>query len=244
MSAFLLRIIACVAMLLDHIGYAFGIAPLRIVGRIAFPIFVYLIYNGYRHTKSPMRYALRLGIFALISQVPFALFCHHSSYFQNGNVFITLMLALLCVWAADELKKRTATKWLCLFPALAVICGYYFGLLKSDYGAKGILMAMIFLLLDGKNLWKRVLTCVFMLCAVYYAPILACGLNLIRGNGFIFSLTNWEKQQFWSLMALPFIFAYNGEKGGAIQNKVVAKILQMGFYIFYPAHMLLLWLIA
>lgn len=244
MSALALRIIACVAMLLDHIGYTFYIEPLRIVGRIAFPIFVYLIYNGYRHTKSPVKYALRLGLFALISQIPFALFCGYTDVFRSGNVFMTLLMALLCIWAADVLAKRTVTRWACLLPALAVCCGYYFGILKSDYGAKGILMAMVFWLLDGNAVWKRILTCVLVLCAVYYDPILGLGLNLVRGNGIAFSLTDWEKTQAWSLLGLLFIFAYNGKKGKMPGGKVGAKIAQYGFYLFYPVHMLVLWFVS
>ena len=240
MTALMLRVIACVAMLLDHIGYVFGISGLRIVGRIAFPIFVYLIYNGYRHTKSPVKYALRLAVFALISQVPFSLMCGYATIWDRGNVFVTLLMALLCIWSADTLWKKRALKWFCLLPALLVIGGYYFGLLKSDYGAKGIIMAMVFWLLDGKEVWKRILTCVLVLCAVYYSDILGCALNLVQGDGFVFSLTSWEKMQACSLLALPLIFAYNGEKG----KMPGGKIAQYGFYVFYPAHMLLLWLIA
>lgn len=244
MSALMLRVIACFAMLLDHIGYAEGIPQLRFIGRIAFPIFVYLIYNGYKHTKSPAKYALRLGLFALISQVPFSLLCGYPTFWYRGNVFITLLMALLCVWSADVLAKRPVTKWACLLPALAVVGGYYFGLLKSDYGAKGIIMVMVFWLLDGKAIWKRMLTCVLVLCAVYYSEILGCALNLVRGNGFIFTLTDWGKTQVWSLLALPLIFAYNGQKGKMPGGKIGAKIAQYGFYIFYPAHMLILWFIT
>ena len=243
MSALILRLIACVAMVLDHIGYAYDVAELRVVGRIAFPIFVYLIYNGYRHTSSPVKYALRLGVFALISQIPFALFCNYTDYFQRGNVFVTLLMALLCVWSADVLVKRAVTRWACLLPALAVCCGYYFGFLKSDYGAKGILMAMVFWLMDGKAVWKRILTCILVLCAVYYDPILGLALNLAKGNGIVFSLSSWEKTQVWSLLGLLFIFAYNGKKGQMPGGKVCAKIAQFGFYAFYPVHMLVLWFI-
>lgn len=244
MSALLLRMIACLAMLLDHIGYAYGISELRIVGRIAFPIFVFLICNGYRHTASPVKYALRLGLFTLISQIPFALFCHYTNVFQNGNVFVTLLMTLLCIWSGDALTRNKVTKWFFLLPAVLVIVLYHFKIFRSDYGAKGIIMAMVFWLLDGKALWKRLLTCLLILCAVYYSNILDSILNLAQGNGFMLSLSDWEKTQVWSLFALPFIFAYNGKKGKMPGNKGVAKIAQYGFYAFYPIHLLLLWLIT
>ena len=69
-----LRIIACVSMLLDHIGFAFNINILRIIGRLAFPLYVYLLYNGYKHTSNRFLYAVRLGVFAAVSQIPFSLF--------------------------------------------------------------------------------------------------------------------------------------------------------------------------
>ena len=238
MSALMLRVIACVAMLLDHIGYAYGIGELRIVGRIAFPIFVYLIYNGYRHTSSPGKYALRLGLFALISQVPFALFCGYEDVFYTGNVFMTLLLALLCLWAADVLAKKRILRWICWLPALVVCVVYYNEWLRSDYGAKGIIMVMVFWALDGKTTWKQILTFVLVAIAVYHQPIL----EWVKGASF--SLTNWEKTQVWSLLGLLFIFAYNGKKGKMPGGKVGAKIAQYGFYAFYPVHMVLLWLIA
>ena len=100
MSALTLRILACLFMLLDHIGYSLGgshplYLPLRCIGRLAFPIFVFLVVNGFRHTSNRPRYALRLALFAVISQVPFALFCGQKTYFSNGNVFVTLLICLL-----------------------------------------------------------------------------------------------------------------------------------------------------
>lgn len=234
MTALMLRLIACAAMLLDHIGFAFGISSLRIVGRIAFPIFVFLIYNGYRHTKSPCKYALRLALFAVISQIPFTLICRYPTLWYNGNVFVTLLLVLLCLWVGDKMAQNRVLRWLCLVPALAVCAVYHFEILKSDYGAKGILMVMVFWLFDGKQTWKRIVTCLLILIAVYYKPILEWM------GGAAFSLTDWEKTQVWSLLALPLIFAYNGQKG----KMPGGKIAQYGFYVFYPAHMLILWFIS
>ncbi len=244
MSALALRIIACVAMLLDHIGSRFYIEELRIFGRIAFPVFVFLIYNGYRHTSNPFKYALRLGMFALLSQVPFALFCQYPSVLYNGNVFLTLLMALLCIWAGDVLARNRAGRWFCLLPAAAAYGLYAAGILHSDYGAKGILLGVVFWLFDGKALWKRAAVCVLALCAVYHSQILGCILSLFRGGGFAFSLSSWERTQIWSLLALPLIFAYNGEKGRVPGGKLAAKAAQIGFYTFYPAHMLVLWLIS
>ena len=173
MSALALRIIACVCMLLDHIGYCFAgrwpfLAPLRWIGRIAFPLYVFLIVNGFRHTSNRFRYALRLAVFAVISQVPFALMCHPKTMLGTLNVFVTLLLALLTVWATDAMRKNRVTKYLCFLPTLAVYAVYYFGLLKSDYGAKGILLAMTFYLFDGKYL----LTALGMIVSLFHNYVL------------------------------------------------------------------------
>lgn len=241
MSALMLRLIACAAMLLDHIGYCLNSMPLRIIGRLAFPIYVYLIYNGYKHTSSRLRYALRLGVFALISQIPFSLFCYNDAFYPKGNVFVTLLMALLCVWAVDAMRRHRVLKWGCLLPAVLAFAVYHFGVLNSDYGAKAILMVMVFWLFDGKCVTRKVLLCAAMLCAIFYAPILSCAISLVRGNGFVFPVSQWDLTQAFSLFALPLIFAYNGEKGKLPGGRVAAKLAQYGFYAFYPLHMLILW---
>lgn len=221
MSALWLRVIACIAMLIDHIGYSLNFMPFRVIGRIAFPIFLYLICNGYRHTSSPVRYALRLAGFAAVSQVPFSLFCYNTIWSANGNVFFTLLMALLCIWAADCMMKHRVLKWFSLAPAIVVFALYHFGVLQSDYGARAILMVMVFFLFDGKKPINRVMMCV------------AC----------LLSVSQQALVQVYSVAALPFIFAYNGEKGTLPGGRKLGKLVQYGFYAFYPAHLLLLWLI-
>lgn len=245
MSAFMLRLIACIAMLSDHVGYYYGVELLRIIGRIAFPIFLYLIYNGYRHTSHRVGYALRLGIFALLSQIPFSLFCTNGIWMEKGNVFFTLLISLLVLWTTDTLWKHRFLRILSPVPTLAVFALYFFGFLRSDYGAKGILMIMVFYLFDSKKLWCRICTVVGVLIAVFYSKLVSLGfffLYTVLGKDYCLpSFSNWELIQAYSLLALPLIFLYNGKKGGNFQNKNTAKAVQYGFYLFYPVHMLVLW---
>lgn len=245
MSALALRCVACVCMLLDHIGYCFAgrwpfLQPLRWIGRIAFPLYVFLIVNGFRHTSDRLRYALRLAIFAVLSQVPFALMSHPKTMLGTLNVFVTLLLALLTVWATDAMRKNRYTKYLCFLPTLAVFCVFYFGLIRSDYGAKGVLLAMVFYLFDGKWL----LTALGMLCSIYYSYLIQLGfllLNTVRGRPYAVSTPSaWELTQLFSLLALVFLFFYNGKKGRLPASPAAAKAVQLGFYLFYPVHMLLL----
>ncbi len=255
MSALALRIIACVCMLLDHIGYCFAgrwpfLEPLRWIGRIAFPLYVFLIVNGFRHTSNRLRYALRLMIFAVISQIPFALLTHPANMLGKLNVFVTLLLALLTVWATDEMRKRRYTKFLCFLPTLAVYLFYYFGLIASDYGMKGIFLAMVFYLFDG----NRLLTAFGMLVSFYHRfvlhyPICVAVFLLRRMQGRAYAIkppspvSTAEIIQLFCLLSLVFIFLYNGKKGRTPTSKAGAKALQLGFYLFYPVHMLLLFAI-
>ena len=247
MSALMLRLIACLAMLIDHIGYVTGDMGCRIVGRIAFPIFVYLICNGFCHTSNRGRYALRLGIFALISQVPFSLFCYGVIRFNHWNVLFTLLLSLLSIWAADELRKRPHFRWAALLPAVFVCGIYFFGIISSDYGERGIVMALVFYFFDGKKWWQRVMTVVGVLISAFYDYLFAWAVSVVKvilGRGFTMpQLGQWQLLQAFSLGALLFIFLYNGKKGNYPKNPVCAKLLQYGFYAFYPVHMLILWLI-
>lgn len=245
MSAFLLRLIACLAMLLDHIGFITGNMFLRAIGRIAFPIFVYLICNGFRHTSCRWRYALRLAIFALASQIPFSLLCSNSFTYNSGNVFFTLLAALSCIWATDLLRSNKIGKWFCWLPVV-LLCGFYqVGWLRSDYGGRGVVLAIIFYLFDGKKWWQRLVVAVLSLAAVFYNQLTAVGMTLLlEGTVTILTLSQWDLWQLFSLGSLPLIFLYNGKKGPQPENKFAAKMMQISFYLFYPLHMLILWLIA
>lgn len=243
MSVLTLKIIACIAMLIDHVGYMINFMPFRIIGRIAFPIFLYLICNGYRHTSNRLRYALRLLVFAIISQIPFSLFCYHSVWSMNGNVFFTLLMSLLCIWAADSMMKHKILRWFSLLPSIVVFFLYHYGVIASDYGARAIVMAIVFYLFDGKKLTNRILVLAGYVFALYYPQILSWLLHIVCGDfSYIPTVSQWQLTQGWSVMALPMIFAYNGNRGKLPDGRLSSKLIQYGFYAFYPLHQLLLWL--
>ena len=247
MSALALKVLACVSMLLDHIGYFWNIDSLRIVGRIAFPIFVYMIYNGYRHTSSKGKYALRLAVFAVGTQIPFNLFVYGQLFYNNGNVFFTLLAALLCLWSVDAMLKHKTLRWFCLLPTV-IVCGlYHAGILVSDYGAIGVLMILVYYFCDREGMVWKVVTVLAFFCTIYYAHLLSWGKNfvlLIMERPYAFSaITGWKAIQAYSGLALPLIFAYNGQKG-TIGGKTGGKLLQYGFYLFYPLHMVVLYLLS
>jgi len=109
MDAFVLKITAIISMVFDHSGYLIfngELSYFNYIGRLAFPIFAFQIAEGYIHTRNFKKYAMRLGIFALISQIPFFLFAHY--VVGEGfvlNVLFTLFLGLAAIYAYDKCMK-------------------------------------------------------------------------------------------------------------------------------------------
>ena len=126
-----LRAIACASMLLDHLGAArSSLIALRAAGRLAFPLFCFLLAEGAAHTQSPRRYALRLGIGALLSELPFDLFLYGGLSWNRQNVMFTLLLAFFALQARGSGAKL-------LFMILVAAAA---DLLRTDYGGTGVVL--------------------------------------------------------------------------------------------------------
>ena len=214
MSTFVLKLIAVISMLIDHPGAVLFPEEVwfRIVGRLAFPIFCFLIAEGYTHTRNVKRYAFRLFLFALLSEIPFDLLFFDSWFDISGqNVFFTLFLGLCAVWVADILKSR--------WPVPAFLCAGLFAaaaqLLCTDYGAFGVALIVAFFLCRDKDFLK---TAAFLL--------------LNTGD----ALLNDSMVQLYAAPAVLPILLYNGKPG-----KYRMKVF---FYLFYPCHLLILYLVS
>ncbi|MBR1866074.1 MAG: hypothetical protein IJ801_06170 [Lachnospiraceae bacterium] len=130
-------------MLIDHIGYIFfpHILALRAIGRLAFPIFCFLIVEGFYHTRSHVNYLSRLCVFALISEIPFDLaFFHTIIYLPYQNVFITLALGLASLFCLEEMN----THKLYVIPLVLIWGAAY--LVHCDYGIGGVILIDMFYL--------------------------------------------------------------------------------------------------
>ena len=139
MTGFQLKLLAMLAMTADHIGAVFfpEIPLLRWIGRLAMPVLCFFIGEGLRHTRSPRRYLLRLTGFALLSELPFDLAFYGGIEWGHQNVYFTLALGLLALWA---IQSRGMEGWL-----LALTAALAAELLGCDYGMYG---ALLILLLD------------------------------------------------------------------------------------------------
>lgn len=223
-SSFTLKLIAILTMLIDHSAAVFlgsAISVPRLIGRIAFPIFAFMIAEGAARTHSVKKYALRLFVFALISEIPFDLALMGTSFSQpielsHQNVFFTLTLGLLAIAARQRLYK-TEQRLLCI-PVL-LLCMASALILKTDYADSGVLCIYLFYVFSQKE--NRIRIPGFILAAA--VPSLS-----------IINLSVYKPELF-ALFGLIPIFLYNGERG--------AKINRYVFYAFYPAHLMLLFLL-
>lgn len=146
MSGSTLKIIAMVSMVFDHIAVVLldPVSPIywtfRFIGRIAFPIFLFLLVEGYLHTSDKKKYARNLCFFAFLSEIPFDLAIEgHCFYFDYQNVMFTLLFAYFAIGAFDTYQKTKGKKYLfgvVFFALLAQLC-------KTDYGAFGVISAVI-----------------------------------------------------------------------------------------------------
>ena len=137
MTGFQLKLLAMLAMTADHIGAVFfpEIPLLRWIGRLAMPVLCFFIGEGLRHTRSPWRYLLRLTGFALLSELPFDLAFYGGIEWGHQNVYFTLALGLLALWA---IQSRGMEGWL-----LALTAALAAELLGCDYGMYGVLLILL-----------------------------------------------------------------------------------------------------
>ena len=144
LDGFTLKLIAVITMLIDHIGYVFlpgtpYYVAARAIGRLAFPIFCFLIVEGFHHTKSPAKYLLRLSVFAILSEVPFDLAFFNTPFdIEHQNVFFTLAIGLACLFCLEEMNNRI---WFVIFFVLLLAVSYF---IKCDYGIGGVLLICLF----------------------------------------------------------------------------------------------------
>lgn len=221
LTSFELKLIALITMTFDHIGavllpqYGF----LRIIGRIAFPIYAFLIVEGLFYTRDIKKYILRLFIFALISELFFDMaFYDCFIYKGHQNVFFTLFIGLITVYFTDLIRekmyeddKKPKYLWGILLVIIFIIGIVIADLLRTDYAFYGVFM----------------IYCFYMFRFNYLSQIISLGYI----NGFLMGGT-----QGYALLAMPFIYLYNQKLG-----KYKLKWL---FYLYYPIHLLILFFIS
>ncbi len=232
-------------MLCDHIGfclqsYSYGaIAPeagtvLRLIGRISFPIFAFLIAEGFKKTKNVVLYALRLLLAGFISEIPYNL-CFNGSirYASTINVMFSLATALLALVFADMCIKSSKKEARFLFIVPIFAACYLAKNLGMDYGYWGILLVFLFYLVDADSMPKRMM--------FFPIVLLFAARHVITASISGAAANEWGLQQLAGTAAFIPMFLYNGKLGKTSNSKSAQKIKKYSFYLFYPAHLTLLW---
>lgn len=187
LSACDLKCIAVFSMLVDHIGAFLYPSQLwmRYVGRLAFPIFGFLIAEGFWHSRNVKKYMGRLLLFALLSEVPYDLArCNQPIDMGHQNVYFTLVLALFCMYVLQRLQGH----FLAACGILAAVFALAHYVIKPDYGMGGIAMILCFYLFRTQRPGMFLSVAAINIC--YYGNIQTAG----------------------ALALIPIRF-YNGEKG-------------------------------
>lgn len=217
MTSFVLKIVAIISMFLDHLSYTiYGhFSYLNYIGRLSFPIFAFQITEGYLHTKNLKKYFFRLGVFAIMSQIPYYLFTSTFTDKFKLNILFTLLAGLLAITLFDKFKNKYLG-FLC-----TILIAILAEILKFDYGYFGILVIFIFYIFKNNKL--------YMTIAFLLAVFLKYSILLIQNN---FYYVYYILALFTSFSIVP-ILLYNKKQG---------KNIKYLFYIFYPMHLIFLYL--
>ena len=229
-----LKALAMLLMLLDHTYWtiAFRHEWMTCAGRLAFPLFAFLVAEGYRHTGNFKRYFGRMFLFALITEIPFNLITG-GWYFNpfHQNVMFTFCIALLLLRLLDMAWERGTLVGL-VVTLVGAAAGYVVGVCTFvDYNGCGILTVLAFWFAQKARLgW-----------VVQLAALACINLELLGGMSYVVTVLGQEilvPKQAFALLALIPIWMYNGRRGPG------GKKWQYFGYAFYPAHLLILAILA
>ncbi len=236
LSSAALHILAMALMLCDHLWGTIvpGNQWLNSIGRLAFPIFAFLIVEGYMHTKNLRAYVLRLLLCALLSEIPFNLMLSDRLFNPvHQNVLWTFLLGLGCIHL-NELARTQKKTWLSVLTAAGtmlggILAGY---LTMVDYYGAGVATVLVFYYFRGRRWWQL---------AAQAASLYYLNAEVLGGLYFeteLFGIPFQIVQQSLAVLALIPLWLYRGRQG------YHAKWFRWLCYLFYPLHMLALWALS
>ena len=239
-----LKAAACVSMLIDHVGYAIlwpiynnacmvdGVYMMgesrssevmtlyvlyqimRGIGRIAFPVFAFLLAEGFTHTHSKKKYAERMLLFALLSEIPYDLAMGGKMIdLERQNVMWTLLAGLLCLWGIEFVSRYLKKRRLFLAAVVTLCAMLVTILLRADWGGTGILFVVLFYRFSRKERAFWVSMVILLIGMAVFGTLAELAV----------------------LAGILITLFYNGKLGRA--NKYI-------FYLFYPLHLLLIAAVA
>lgn len=230
-----LHLLAMACMLCDHLWGTIvpGNDWLTCVGRIALPIFAFLLVEGYFHTSDLRKYVQRLLLFAVISEIPFNLALGSQVFYPiHQNILWSFLISIGLIHWNEKTRKKGKVWQRLLVGVASVLLGYLVGLLTMvDFYHAGILTALTFYFFRQRSWWTRL----GQLVCLWYI-----NMELLGGYGYeiqLFGETWFLMRQGLALLALIPIWLYRGKQG--LHNRTIQYLC----YAFYPAHLLVLGLI-
>ena len=212
-----LKIIAMISMVFDHAGDMFfpdAMWP-RMIGRLAMPVFAFCISEGFTHTRDKKKYLFRLGVFALISEVPFDLAFEGKVGFSHQNIMLSFFLAVAALMLYDRIQgeenpegRQSPAGKIALGVCAVTAMAFLSFLLRADYTFFAVIAVFLFYVFRKRH-------------------------PLIRAGVGVAFLSVTRTVGYYCATGFSFIplAMYNGKKG---------KGLKWMFYLFYPGHLLLL----
>ena len=233
-TSFSLHMMAMIFMLCDHLWGTIipGNDWLTCIGRLTFPIYAFLIVEGYFHTKNLKKYIGRLLIFAILSEIPFNLAMGSSLLFPiHQNVLWSFLISIGLIHWNEKVKERKL--WKRILVGIITLCiASIVGIITFvDYYNAGILMVLVFYFFKDKKWWCYL----GQLVCMWYINFEMLGGLSYEVN--LFGQTHFIARQGFALLALIPIWLYRGKQG------YHSKPLQYAYYAFYPVHLLILGLI-
>lgn len=219
MSSFALRLTALLCMFCDHMGLALfpAVGAFRCVGRMAFPLYCFLLTQGYLHTRSRAAYGRKLLLLALLSEIPAdVLIFGRAVSFVEQNVLFSLLLSLLALYAVDSLRNRPYAAWLAVMSVC--VCAMA---ANVSYGWLGPVLCLC--AYYGRDSRIRLAASTGGALLLYTASLALSGVA-----------ASWVLVSLCALLALIPLLAYNGMRGMRF------PALSFLFYAAYPLHLIAL----
>ncbi len=230
LSGSTLKILACVFMLCDHIGSRLlpQYRVLRIIGRLAFPIFAFCIAEGCRYTRHKGKHFALIGGFGVVWE---ALLIYYYKEW-DGNIFLTFSLSILFIYLWQWIKKQWVycNVWigcalLVLYGAVVVGAWILTETVHFEYGFWGVMAAPAVALFDHRDgeapMWMKRFDCLSIKLVMLLAALFFLALPTIERG-----------VQIYALLAIPILALYNGKAGN--------RRLKYLFYVFYPVHLMMI----
>ena len=230
-TSFSLHIMAMIFMLCDHLWGTIvqGNDWLTCIGRLTFPIYAFMIVEGYFHTKNLKKYVGRLLIFAILSEIPFNLAMGSRLFYPiHQNVLWSFLISIGLIHWNEKVKVKKLWKRI-LVGFASILIGSIVGIITFvDYYHAGILMVLVFYFFRHKKWWCYLGQ---FICMWYINCDMLGGLQYEMN---VLGQTYFISRQGFALLALIPIWFYKGKQG------YHSKTLQFIYYAFYPVHLLIL----